>query len=315
MTAVRALLIVNPVATTAAAAGLASITSPLAAVTSLDVAVTTHPGHAGELARSAGRAGIHVVVVLGGDGTVNEAVNGLLADDPESGPERRPALGILPAGGMNVAARSLGLPPHPARAVRRLVTAVSQERRTLISLGRADGRFFLTGAGIGFGAELMARADAARATGGRPPTWRRYLAEGARQFRQAAERRSPVLRVEAEDGDAVDDVRAVLVANTSPYAYLGPWPLSPCPRASWQGHLEGFALTTLSVPRCTALMTRMLLAPRREHGGRAVRRFREQRTLTVTADAPFALHVDGEPLDRCRRVRFSSCARALALAL
>ncbi|WP_370417533.1 diacylglycerol kinase family protein [Streptomyces sp. QH1-20] len=315
MTAVRALLVVNPVSTAAAAAGLPAITSPLAAVTRLDVAVTTHPGHAGELARGAGRDGFGVVLVLGGDGTVNEAVNGLLADAPDAGVESRPALGILPAGGMNVAARSLGLPPHPARAVRRLVAALSQERRTVVSLGRADGRYFLTGAGIGFGAELMARVDAARSAGGRPPTWRRYLTEGARQFRHATERRSPALRVEAEDGKAVDDVCAVLVANASPYAYLGPWPLSPCPRASWQGALEGFALTTLSVPRCTALMTRMLLAPRREHGGRAVRRFRQQRTLTVTADAPFALHMDGEPLDRCRRVRFTSLERALALAL
>ena len=75
------------------------------------VAETTRRGHATRLAQGAAADGVDVVVVLGGDGTLNEAANGLAGTDT--------ALGPLPGGSTNVFARTLGLPDDPIEAALR----------------------------------------------------------------------------------------------------------------------------------------------------------------------------------------------------
>src|ERR1700743_2443792 len=92
--------------------------------TSLDLrtAQTRYRGHARELAADAVRQGDELVITFGGDGTVNEVVNGLMAATP--GPaalESRPAIAIVPGGGGNVLARTLSIPVDPAVAAARLV--------------------------------------------------------------------------------------------------------------------------------------------------------------------------------------------------
>ncbi|UNO38470.1 diacylglycerol kinase family protein [Streptomyces sp. MST-110588] len=338
----RGTLIVNPASTGAGDAVLRAVLAELTPVVRLDVAVTACPGHAFHLARAARRDGVRLVAVLGGDGTVNEAVNGLLADGWDAGPHHRPAvpaLGILPAGGLNVAARALGLGRHAVPAARRLAEAVGQGRRTVVNLGKADHRYFLTAAGVGFGAELMALVQQGRQEnrcppgrrqsrwrqrgrgGGRSGAWSRYLMPAARHFLSGTDRRVPALSVALpqeepqQRAERTEGVFALLVANTSPYAYMGRWPLAPCPAASFQDDLEALAFTDLSTHRCAALLARMLLRPRHEHNGRPVRRFAGRQSLSVTVTRPVAVHVDGEVLTPRREVRFSSTRGALAVAL
>ncbi|QEV16285.1 diacylglycerol/lipid kinase family protein [Streptomyces alboniger] len=308
----RARVVVNATATRAHPPAVTAAVRELTAAMSADVTVTAYPGHATQLARDAHRNGFALVVVVGGDGTVNEVANGLLAEEPDGGPTTRPALGVVPAGGMNVVGRTLGMPVHPVHAARELAAAVREGRRTVVNLGKLNDRYFVSGAGVGFGAELMARVQEARRAG-RSATWGRYLAEGARHFLRGTDRESPLLTVAPGEGSPADRVFAALVANTSPYAYLGTWPLTPCPRASFHTDLEALALTDLSGPRCAALMTRMLLLPHRDHSGRSARRFTQQTTLSVTASHAVALHVDGEPLPASRQAAFSSSPRALAV--
>ena len=112
----RALLVVNPVATSTSRRTREVLVSALERDLKLDVAHTTRRGHAAELARQARLDGLDLVVILGGDGTVNEVVNGLLDAGPHDGV---PALGVVPGGGTNVFARALGLPAGPGRGDRR----------------------------------------------------------------------------------------------------------------------------------------------------------------------------------------------------
>lgn len=79
---------------------------------------TQHPRHATELARSAAEAAVDVIVVLGGDGTVHEVVNGILTAETA----HRPTLAIVPVGSGNDFAANIGIPIDPIKAVRRIFT-------------------------------------------------------------------------------------------------------------------------------------------------------------------------------------------------
>jgi YegS/Rv2252/BmrU family lipid kinase len=115
-------------------------------------------GHASELARQAAAAGYQTVVALGGDGTVNEVINGLLA---EGGADPQVTLGIIPGEKGNDLARTLGIPFDYAEACRRLIKG----KRVSIDLGKitythGDGeaqRYFINVAGLGFDSEVVRR--------------------------------------------------------------------------------------------------------------------------------------------------------------
>ena len=160
----RALLVVNPAATTTSARTREVLASALEAELKLEVAHTRHRGHAAELAREARDDGLDLVVVLGGDGTVNEVVNGLLTDRSH---EQVPDLAVVPGGGTNVFTRALGVPRDPVEATGALLDALRENRRRSIGLGLAGDRWFTFNAGMGWDAEVVARVDRRRRS--RPP--------------------------------------------------------------------------------------------------------------------------------------------------
>ena len=106
---------------------------------------TAGPGDATTFAREAVAAGCDAVVVAGGDGTVNEALQGLAG-------QRRTALGVLPGGTVNVWATELGASKEEADIARRIASG----RRHVVDLGRANDRYFLMMASVGFDAEANA---------------------------------------------------------------------------------------------------------------------------------------------------------------
>ncbi len=159
----RATLIYNPVAGRRPARRGAEIRAAAdvlrAAGYQLEIMPTVSAGSARDLARSAAKGGAEVVFVCGGDGTINEVVNGIALSEC--------ALGILPGGTANIAARDLGLPLNPASAAR----ALAQPRQHRIALGRVTWqlepgtrenvsppeRYFLSVAGVGFDAYVVHR--------------------------------------------------------------------------------------------------------------------------------------------------------------
>ena len=117
----RAVLIVNPTATSTTTAGRDLLAHALKSRLELTVEHTAHRGHAGEIARAAVKDGVDLVVVHGGDGTVSNVVNGLLGPPGELPNGHVPALAIVPGGSANVTARSLGIPPGPVDATNQLI--------------------------------------------------------------------------------------------------------------------------------------------------------------------------------------------------
>lgn len=123
--------------------------------------MTAAPGDAGRIAVEAARAGVRRLIVVGGDGTVHEAVNGLMAAGL-----RDVVLGYVPTGTGCDLARALGLPASAEGAVRALAGALPRRIDLgFIEPGRGEGRFFVNAANVGVGPRIAARIDSWKALG------------------------------------------------------------------------------------------------------------------------------------------------------
>src|SRR6185312_2305792 len=138
------MLLVNSSASSVTARGRVMIQKALSADHEVTLAETSRRGHATRLAQGAAADGVEVVVVLGGDGTLNEAANGLAA---------------LPGGSTNVFARTLGLPDDAIEATVVLLEALSRHSIRRVGLGMVNGRYFLFHCGMGFDAAIVARVE------------------------------------------------------------------------------------------------------------------------------------------------------------
>jgi diacylglycerol kinase family enzyme len=257
----RALVVANPAATTTTGRVRDVLVGALASELKVDLAETTHRGHARELGRQALADGVDVVVALGGDGTVNEVVNGLLTDGPGA---HVPTLAVVPGGSTNVFSRALGRSRDPVEATGEILDSLRSSRTRRISLGTAsatgtstaplrptdpgtaaavaeadaaaddgwtDPRWFVFAAGLGFDADVISRVEAQRARG-RRSTGALYVREATRAFVLGRERRRPAMTLSVPGSDDLDGLFLCLVSNVSPWTYLGARPVNPCPEAS-----------------------------------------------------------------------------------
>jgi len=109
------------------------------------VSAPRYPGHARALAATAAAQGIDTVLVLGGDGTVNEVINGLLT----SGQEHRPCVGLIPAGSSNDFSKSLGIPQR----LREACEVIVRGRVRGVDVGQAGPHYFCSASCLGYFAE------------------------------------------------------------------------------------------------------------------------------------------------------------------
>jgi diacylglycerol kinase (ATP) len=117
---------------------------------SISVIETNGPGDAERAAAATRRADTDILIVAGGDGTINEVVNGLMA-----APGQIPPMGIIPLGTANVLAQEIGL----KLSSRKIAAAILDGHRISVYPGRANGRHFLMMGGVGFDAEVVAHVD------------------------------------------------------------------------------------------------------------------------------------------------------------
>ncbi|NUT36058.1 MAG: diacylglycerol kinase family lipid kinase [Hamadaea sp.] len=301
----RALLIVNPKATTTSARSRDVLAGALRSELDLELGYTRRRGHAGQLARQAAEGGIEVVVALGGDGTVNEVVNGLMAGPPE----RRPALAVVPGGSTNVFVRALGLPKEWSEATGVLLQALREGRRRSIGLGLADDRYFTFCAGLGLDAAVVRRVEQARRKG-RRSTPALYLRSTVGEYFLERHRPEMALEIDGEVGD--DRLASIIVQNTAPWTYLGDRPVHPNPEASFDLGLDVFGLRVLRLPS-TMMTAAQFLAAEGDPQGRRVVRHHDLTEFTVTSPTPQAFQLDGDYLGEREKVRFAAVPDALAV--
>jgi diacylglycerol kinase family enzyme len=302
----RALLVVNPAATTTSERGRDVLVRALRSEVELTVEYTRRRGHAAELARRAAAAHYEVLVTLGGDGTVNEVVNGLLAAGP--GPQV-PALAVVPGGSTNVFARSLGLPKEWTEGTAVILEALHAGRTRTISLGRAAGRYFTFCAGFGLDAQVVRKVERARLRG-QVASPSLYVRSTVAQFVLETDRRRPLITLEIAGGVTVPDLATVIVQNTAPWTYLGDRPVNPCPDASFDSGLDLLALRRLSVP-ATVRAVAQIMSTRPNPRGRQVVTMHDLRDFTLTSIKPLALQLDGDYLGERLQVSFTAVKDAL----
>ena len=280
---------------------------------------TRYRGHATSLAAAARSDGFGLVLTLGGDGTVNEAVNGILgpaaagdaATDggPSSGAASLPALAALPAGNANVFTRNVGLPPDPVDAAGQILQALAAGRYRTLGLGLAGDRYFTFNAGLGIDAEVVRAVDGHRARG-RTATPALYVRMILRQYYRVTDRRHPALTLERDGHPPVGPLFLGIVSNTAPWTYLGSRPVYTNPQAAFDSGLDVFALRSLRTISTVRTISQML-SPARPPHGRSVVILHDQARLTLRSSRPLAFQVDGEYMGEHECIRFRSVPDAL----
>ena len=315
MPPMRALLVVNPKATTTSERSRDVLVRALRSQVELTVEYTLKRGHAASLARAAAENGVDVVVTLGGDGTVNEAVNGLMTAEPgltargTSPAFRLPALAVVPGGSTNVFARALGLPRDWIEGTGVILDGLRSGRHRVIGLGRADDRYFTFTAGMGLDAAVTRRVEQARLRG-RTSTPTLYVRSLIGQVLSGEDRKAPPLTIERPGEEAESGLGTVIIQNTAPWTYVGDRPINPNPQASFDRGLDVLALRSLGVASTTRTVTQMT-SRNPDPRGRNVLRLHDQDEFTVVASRPQAFQLDGDYLGERQKVHFLSVPQAL----
>ena len=282
------------------------IRKALSADHDVTTAETSRRGNATRLAQDAAAAGYDAVVVLGGDGTLNEAANGL-AGSPT-------ALATLPGGSTNVFARTLGIAQDPVEATGELLSSLARGSRRRIGLGSVNGRYFLFHVGMGFDAAVVSQVErraALKRYAGHPlfvyaafSTWFRHY-----------DRSRPRLRVEIPGRPRIDDAYMAICLNSNPYTYLGNIPLNLAPDADLDRGLVVATFRSLEMVLFLGLVASVL---------RRGSHFRRHRTVdyrpdlteaTVTGHGPFPYQVDGDYLGEAERLAFRHEPDALTVVV
>lgn len=312
---------VNPAATTTSARTRDVLIHALASEMKLEAVTTEYRGHARDLGRQAAESDdIDLVVALGGDGTVNEVVNGLLHSGPD--PEHLPGLAVVPGGSTNVFARALGLPNQPVEATGALLDALREGRERTVGLGLTSGtpgsedeavpaRWFTFNAGLGFDAGVVGRVEQQRERG-RRSTHALYVRQVVRQLFGEPHRRHGVITLEQPGEDPVTDLVLSIVSNTSPWTFLGNRPIYASPKASFDTGLDIFGLSRLSTAAVARYGTQLLASsPERGPRGRHAVSRHDLTQFTLHSKVPLPLQMDGDHLGLRTSVTFTGVRRAL----
>ena len=237
----KVFLIVNASASTVTPRSRVLIQRALSVQHEVTVAETARRGHATRLARGAVADGAEAVVVLGGDGTLNEAANGLAGTDL--------ILGALPGGSTNVFARTIGYTNDPIDATAELLEAMSEKRFRRIGLGNANGRYFLFHVGIGFDAAVIERVER-RASLKRYAGHPLFVWTALLTWARMSGHKSPQFSVQFPPDSTHGERRAeppvggyfTICLNSNPYTYLGNRAFNVDPDLTFE---KGFAVTTV----------------------------------------------------------------------
>ena len=304
--AMKLLLLVNESASSVTPRSRVVIQKALAADHDVTLAETSRRGHATRLAQGAAADGVDVVVVLGGDGTLNEAANGLA--------RTACALAPLPGGSTNVFARTVGLPNDPIEATGVLLDALARRSIRRVGLGSVNGRYFLFHTGVGFDAavvEQVERRAGLKRYAGQPL----FVFAGFDTWIRHYDRSRPRFAVHHADGAVIDDAYLTIVLNTNPYTYLGNRPLNLAPEATLDRGLASVTLRTMAFARTMRIIASAF------GSGAVLRRSRwvDHRTdleaLTVRAYGPVPYQVDGDHLGDTEQLDFRHEPAVLDLVL
>ena len=238
----------------------------------IDIRKTEKEGDAAAFATEACVATYDAVIAMGGDGTINETINGLAEQ------EHRPSLGIIPLGTINDFARALDIPLEPYKAISILE---GQETRT-VDVGKIDKAYFANVLAVGSIAEASYNVTAEQKT--RLGSFA-YFLEGAKSFLGGE---SIDLTVEHENGRWEGKSFLLLAALTNSVGGFE----SLAPDASVNdGKFHAFIVKKLSIPKIAAIIPTLLKGDLKE--SEEIEYIRTS-FLNVSSSKEHVVNIDGE---------------------
>ncbi len=310
-------MIVNPMASSVTRRGLVVAQKKLGDRHELTVHETTRQHHATRLAHRAMREGADVVLTVGGDGTVNEAVNGLMGTDCGLAP--------LPGGSTNVFARAIGYPNDLELATDAVLATLEAYQPgesgpadrpagfVKGSLGMANDRAFVFHVGAGFDAAVVHRVEARsplKRLAGHP--W--FIASAIRTW-GSPERRALSLRMEADDGREAGPLQMAVAMNVNPYTFLGNKPLDLAPEVDLTTALSVVALDSVALTDIGPAMKAALSSPTGIANSGGQHHWVDVEGITIRSDQPFPYQLDGEPVDPVTELRLTHRPAAVTFLL
>jgi diacylglycerol kinase family enzyme len=301
----RMLIVVNPYATTVSDRLKNLVVYALRGRYEVDAIDTAARDHATELAREAAREGYDVVVAFGGDGTVNEAANGLAGSNTP--------LSCLPGGRANVYCRMLGIPTDVVDATEHLLLMADDWHPQRVDIGRVDDRRFLFSAGVGLDASVVEQVDAHPQLKARFGEWY-YTWTSVRTFARRYLVHPP--RLEAElGGKTVAGVTAI-IQNATPYTYFGERPVEMGEGSTLHsGDLAGLVLDRARPIDVPTIIARSLSNHFKVSHHRHVHPFSGVQGLRVRSldERPLPLQVDGDYIGEVDQAVFGVTPNGLAV--
>jgi diacylglycerol kinase family enzyme len=289
----RMLIIVNPYATTVSDRLKNLVVYALQGRFEVETVSTEAQNHATEIGREVRDHGYDVVVAFGGDGTLNEVVNGLAGTDVP--------VTVLPGGSTNVVCRTLGIPNDVVDATEHLLALVDDWQPRRIDLGKADERHFVFSCGAGIDATVVKRVDAhPRMKAAAGPY---YFSWAAISAFYRSYRRNPVrLRAQTGAGEKAEGVTA-LAQNSDPFTYFATRPVRVCEGVEIDdGALALGVLQRAAQRDMPTLITRLFSEDRPAARHRRIEHFNGVAEATISSISetkegiirPFPVQVDGD---------------------
>jgi diacylglycerol kinase family enzyme len=299
----RMLVIVNPYASTVSDRLRHLVVYALQGRYEVDAVDTEARGHATELCREAAHEGYDVVVAFGGDGTVNEAANGLLGSPTP--------LSCLPGGSANVFGKMLGIPGDPVDATEHLLAMADDWQPRRVDLGVVNGRCFTFSSGLGLDASVVERVDANPRMKSRFGPWF-FTWVAVSTFMRRYVVRPPRLKVQTAKGE-IAGVTAI-VQNGSPFTYFQNRPIEIAEGASLDsGALAGGVLKNATLLAMPSIAFRAFSRRARVARHRQITSVDDASDLIVRSadERPLPLQVDGDYLGEVSEARYSIMPGAL----
>jgi diacylglycerol kinase family enzyme len=302
----RMLVIVNPDATTVSDRLRNLVVYALESRYEVEAVDTEKRDHATQICREAASEGYDVVLAFGGDGTVNEAANGLAGSDTP--------LSVLPGGATNVFCRALGIPADVVDATEHLLRLADDFRPRQVDLGRVNDRWFTFSSGVGLDASVVERVDANALMKTRLNQYY-YTYAAISTFTRRYLVRPPHVRVSV-NGQEVEGV-TVIVQNSDPYTYFGKRPI----RINQGCGLQDGTLGLTVLRRATLAELPTVLWRAFSGNASTVARHRQISGFPGTTSArvtaldgrPFPLQVDGDYIGQFDDVEYGVRHRALTV--
>jgi diacylglycerol kinase family enzyme len=300
----KVMFVANPYAGSVSRRVKEVIVKALEADFKLEVALTSARHHAIELARDAVDRDFDAVVAFGGDGTINEAAQGLVGTEVP--------LGVLPGGSTNVMARALGVPRDPVEATAFVASHLKSGTSRRINVAKLNHRYFMFSAGMGLDAEVVRRVEAdpeGKRRNHESLFVRNVLKVGLTQYRGV----EPMISMSVDESEPVRTITAI-TCNAAPFTYYKQWPVDICPTARLDGGLDAWGLSRLrthTIPR----LAYSFFVTRSHTRWRTSSYHHDATTVRLRADKPMPVQVDGDFVGHLDSADIVTIPNALSLLI